>query len=157
MIRIEDSNNSSNLVSKSTMEISHAESGMGSEEGNCGEEVKAESKSDAAEIKVNVIHNHVNLKIQCSRRPGQLLQAIVTLESLRLTVLHLNITSSQASVLYSFNLKVILICILVFFFYNLGLDCSTSPGSNPSCKISQHLSCFFVGFVLFFSGVCWEW
>ncbi|XWS46314.1 hypothetical protein CRYUN_Cryun14cG0054900 [Craigia yunnanensis] len=107
MTRIEESNNSNNLVSKSAMEISQPESGIGSEEGNCGEEVKAESKSGAAEIKVNVIHNHVNLKIQCSRRPGKLLQAIVTLESLRLTVVHLNITSSQASVLYSFNLKVV--------------------------------------------------
>ncbi|XP_022769763.1 transcription factor bHLH67-like [Durio zibethinus] len=102
MRRIEESNNS---VSKSAMEISQPESGIGSEDGNCGEEVHAESKSGAAEIDVNVIHNHVNLKIQCSRRPGQLLQAIVTLESLRLTVLHLNITSTQASVLYSFNLK----------------------------------------------------
>ncbi|KAL4361721.1 hypothetical protein GQ457_04G030180 [Hibiscus cannabinus] len=72
---------------------------------NLGEEVKAESKSGAAEIEVNVIHDYVNLKIQCSRRAGQLVHAIVTLESLRLTVLHLNITTSQASVLYSFNLK----------------------------------------------------
>ncbi|KAJ6878457.1 hypothetical protein NC652_032080 [Populus alba x Populus x berolinensis] len=34
-----------------------------------------------------------------------LLRAIVALEDLGLTVLHLNITSSQATVLYSFNLK----------------------------------------------------
>ncbi|XP_022759624.1 transcription factor bHLH67-like [Durio zibethinus] len=105
MRRVEERNNSNNSVSKSAMEISQEESGIGSEDGNYGEEVKAESKSGAAEIEVNVIHNHVNLKIHCSRSPGQLLQAIVTLESLRLTVLHLNITSSQASVLYSFNLK----------------------------------------------------
>ncbi|XWS35962.1 hypothetical protein CRYUN_Cryun20dG0041700 [Craigia yunnanensis] len=103
--RIEESNNSNNLVSKFAMEISQPGSGIGSEDGNCGEGVKAESESGAAEIEVNVIHNHVNLKIQCSRRPGQLLQAIVTLESLRFTNLHINITSSQASVLYSFNLK----------------------------------------------------
>ncbi|XP_039007745.1 transcription factor bHLH70-like [Hibiscus syriacus] len=70
-----------------------------------GDEVNAESKSGAAEIEVNVINSHVNLKIQCSRRVGQVVQAIVTLESFRLTVLHLNVTSSQASVLYSFNLK----------------------------------------------------
>ncbi|XWS31970.1 hypothetical protein CRYUN_Cryun23aG0120500 [Craigia yunnanensis] len=117
MRRIEESNNCNNSVSKSAMGISQPESGIGSEDGNCGEEVKAENKSCAAEIEVNVIHNHVNLKIQCSRRPGQLLQAIVTLESLRLTVLHLNITALQASVIYSFNLKVILICFLAFFFF----------------------------------------
>ncbi|OMP11777.1 hypothetical protein CCACVL1_00274 [Corchorus capsularis] len=103
MRRIEENGNS-------IMEIPQLESGIGSEDGNCREErLKAESKSSGGgteiEVNVNVIHNHVNLKIQCPRRGGQLLQAIVTLESLRLTVLHLNITSSQASVLYSFNLK----------------------------------------------------
>ncbi|KAE7999280.1 hypothetical protein FH972_003729 [Carpinus fangiana] len=79
---------------------------IGSEEGNYGEEVKAENKSDVAEIEVTVIQTHVNLKIQCRRRPGLLLKAIVALEDLRLTVLHLNITSSDSSVLYSFNLKI---------------------------------------------------
>jgi hypothetical protein len=81
--------------------------GIGSEEGNYGEEVKAENKSEVAEIEVTVIQTHVNLKIQCQRRPGLLLKAIVALEDLRLTVLHLNITSSDSSVLYSFNLKVL--------------------------------------------------
>ncbi|KAK8588115.1 hypothetical protein V6N13_087063 [Hibiscus sabdariffa] len=94
MRKFEESNIiSDNLVSKSAMEPDYVE------------EIKAESKSGAAEIDVNVIHNHVNLKIQCPRRAGQLVQAIVTLESLGLTVLHLNITTSQASALYSFNLK----------------------------------------------------
>ncbi|KAE8721510.1 Transcription factor bHLH57 [Hibiscus syriacus] len=78
---------------------------MSKDDDNLGHAIKAESKSGAAEVEVNVIHNHVNLKVQCPRRAGQLVQAIVTLESLRLTVLHLNITTSQASILYSFNLK----------------------------------------------------
>ena len=70
----------------------------------------AENKSPAAaDIEVTVIQTHVNLKIQCPRRPGQLLKAIVALEDLSLTVLHLNITSLQSSILYSFNLKVIII------------------------------------------------
>ncbi|KAI4355321.1 hypothetical protein L6164_004105 [Bauhinia variegata] len=76
------------------------------EEGNRGDEVKAENKSETADIEVTVIQNHVNMKIQCQRRPGQLLKAIVALEDLRLTILHLNITSAQGSVLYSFNLKI---------------------------------------------------
>ncbi|KAG8477538.1 hypothetical protein CXB51_030292 [Gossypium anomalum] len=74
--KVEESNNS---MSKPAMEIHQQEYENGSEDGHCGEE--------------------------CSRRAGQLIQAIVTLETLRLTVLHLNITTSQASVLYSFNLK----------------------------------------------------
>lgn len=82
--------------------------------GNLEEKVKAESKTDGAEIEVIVIQSHVNLKIQCPRRPGQLLKAIVALEDLRLTFLHLNISSSQTTVHYSFNLKVFtfLFCIL---------------------------------------------
>ena len=88
---------------------------IGSDEGNCGEEVKAENKSEVAEIEVTVIQTHVNLKIHSQRRPGQLLKAIVALEDLRLTVLHLNITSSESSVLYSFNLKV-LVCLFLFLF-----------------------------------------
>ncbi|KAA3475174.1 transcription factor bHLH67-like isoform X1 [Gossypium australe] len=101
--KVEESNNS---MSKPATEIHQQEYENGSEDGHCREEVKkAESKTGAAEVEVNVIHNHVNLKIQCSRRAGQLIEAIVTLETLRLTVLHLNITTSQASVLYSFNLK----------------------------------------------------
>ncbi|GAV76208.1 HLH domain-containing protein [Cephalotus follicularis] len=73
---------------------------------NLDEEMKAENKSEAAEIQVTVIQNHVNLKIQCQKKHGQLLKAIVALEDLRVTVLHLNITSSQSTVLYSFNLKI---------------------------------------------------
>ncbi|KAG6663758.1 hypothetical protein CIPAW_02G045200 [Carya illinoinensis] len=76
------------------------------EEGHRGEEVKAENKSEEAEIQVTVIQTHVNLKIQCQRKPGQLLKAIVALEELRLTVLHLNITSSESSILYSLSLKI---------------------------------------------------
>ncbi|TKY64160.1 Transcription factor bHLH70 [Spatholobus suberectus] len=90
-----------------------------SEEVNCGDEVKAENKSEAADIKVTLIQTHVNLKIECQRRPGQLIKVIVALEDLRLTILHLNITSSETSVLYSLNLKVLL-CLftsIVFFFF----------------------------------------
>ncbi|CAK8560584.1 unnamed protein product [Lathyrus sativus] len=69
-------------------------------------EVKAENKSEAADIKVTLIQTHVNLKIECKRRCGQLIKVIVALENLRLTILHLNITSFESSVLYSLNLKV---------------------------------------------------
>ncbi|GKV13189.1 hypothetical protein SLEP1_g24240 [Rubroshorea leprosula] len=99
------SNNSTPNSAMAT--ISWPQCGIGSEGSeNYEEEVKgSEHKSGPTKVEVNVIHNHVNLKIQCPRRPGQLLQAIITLEGLRLTVLHLNITSLQASILYSFNLK----------------------------------------------------
>lgn len=76
--------------------------------GRIGEGVCAELKSEVAEIEVTMIQTHVNLKIKCPKRQGLLLKAIVALEDLRLTVLHLNITTSQATatMLYSFNLKI---------------------------------------------------
>lgn len=78
-------------------------------------EVKAENKSEAADIKVTLIQTHVNLKIECKRRCGQLIKVIVALENLRLTILHLNITSFESSVLYSLNLKVLL-CLFILYF-----------------------------------------
>ncbi|KAF9669141.1 hypothetical protein SADUNF_Sadunf14G0077200 [Salix dunnii] len=75
------------------------------EGGTCEEERTVMNKSEATEIEVAAVQNHVNLKIKSQRIPGQLLRAIVALEDLGITVLHLNITSSQATVLYSFNLK----------------------------------------------------
>lgn len=98
---------------ESSIKNSFSNSAMKNPELQCGigkgktfeEEEEEANKFIGTEIKVNVIQNHVNLKIQCLRRSGQLLQAIITMEGLRLTVLHLNITSSQNSVLYSFNLK----------------------------------------------------
>lgn len=85
-------------------EIQAEEEGLSN---NCEEERTAKKKSEAAEIEVAAVQNHVNLKIKCQRSPGQLLTAIVALEELRLTVLHLNINSSQTTLLYSFNLKVV--------------------------------------------------
>lgn len=64
-----------------------------------------EDGEDAAEVETMVIQNHVNLKVRCKRRQGQILRAIVSLEELKLSVLHLNITSSMDIVFYSFNLK----------------------------------------------------
>ncbi|ESQ43879.1 hypothetical protein EUTSA_v10006045mg [Eutrema salsugineum] len=61
---------------------------------------------DQTKIEATVIQNHVSLKVQCAKEQGHLLKGIISLEKLRLTVLHLNITSSSnLSVSYSFNLK----------------------------------------------------
>ncbi|XP_058105047.1 transcription factor bHLH57-like [Magnolia sinica] len=69
-------------------------------------EFSAENKSAVADIEVTVIQTHVNLKILSRRRPGQLVKAIAALEELYLDILHLNVTSLESSVLYSFNLKI---------------------------------------------------
>lgn len=96
-----------------------------------GVEVTAENKSEAADIEVTVIQTHVNLKIQCPRRPGQLLKAIIALEDLRLTILHLNITTSQSTVLYSFNLKVLFIFLFLIKYLSLLVNHSDFESSNP--------------------------
>jgi len=93
------------------------------EEGNHHhEETSAENRSSLGNIEVVVIQNHVNLKVQCQRRPGQLLKAIVALEDLRLSVLHLNITSLHSFVFYSFNLKVHLISPLLIINFLVYVD-----------------------------------
>ena len=97
---------------------------------NTNEEFSAERKSALADIEVVVIQNHVNLKIKCERRHGQLLKAIVAFEELRLNVLHLNITSLHNLVHYSFNLKVLHFFIshfsIFFIIFNLFLSYSES-------------------------------
>lgn len=105
---VDGCDNAPPLVDGDKTNFSNEFSVSSSQSGNCPEEMKAEQKSETAEIEVIVIQNHVNLKIQCLRRPSQLLKAIVALEDLRFTILHLNITSSESTVLYSFNLKVVL-------------------------------------------------
>ncbi|KAL6005813.1 hypothetical protein ACLOJK_006386 [Asimina triloba] len=70
-----------------------------------GSEFTAENKTAVADVEVTVIQTHVNLKVLSRRRPGQLVKAIAALEELSLAILHLNVTSLESSVLYSFNLK----------------------------------------------------
>ncbi|CAH2072102.1 unnamed protein product [Thlaspi arvense] len=61
---------------------------------------------ETAEVEATVIQNHVSLKVRCKRGKGQILRAIVSIEDLNLSVLHLTISSSFDFVLYSFNLKI---------------------------------------------------
>lgn len=93
-------------ISSNGLFTPQAECNIQRDSGNSEEEAKVKRKSEAAVIEVTAIQNHVKLKIQCERRTGQLVRAIAALEDLRLLVLELNITSSETSVLYSFNLKV---------------------------------------------------
>ncbi|KAK8940929.1 Transcription factor bHLH96 [Platanthera zijinensis] len=62
--------------------------------------------SSFADIEVTMVESHASLKLLCRRRPKQLLRVVVGLQNLRLTALHLNVTSFDGMVLYSFNLKV---------------------------------------------------
>ncbi|CAN7012910.1 unnamed protein product, partial [Brassica oleracea var. botrytis] len=66
-----------------------------------------EDETRVPSIETTVVQNHVNLKVVCRKRQGELIRGIISLEKLRLTVLHLNIsTLSRFYVSCCFNLKV---------------------------------------------------
>lgn len=77
-------------------------------EGGIQEEV-AESKSCLADVEVKLLGFDAMIKILSRRRPGQLIKAIAALEDMQLNILHTNITTIEQTVLYSFNVKVLLI------------------------------------------------
>lgn len=59
-----------------------------------------------ADIEVIMVESHANIKIRSQKRPKQLLKLVKGLQSLRLTILHLNVTTSDQIVLYSLSVKV---------------------------------------------------
>ncbi|MED6155399.1 hypothetical protein PIB30_004830 [Stylosanthes scabra] len=60
----------------------------------------------AADIEVTMVDTHANLKILSKKRNGQLMKMVVGLQSLRFTILHLNVTTFHDLVLYSVSVKV---------------------------------------------------
>ncbi|URE25207.1 Helix-loop-helix DNA-binding domain [Musa troglodytarum] len=70
-----------------------------------GEEAQLEDGT-GVDVEATVVQGHVNLKVAAQRRRGQLVRAIAAMEELRLSVLHLNVTSLEpSSILYSLSLK----------------------------------------------------
>ncbi|XVE62964.1 hypothetical protein DITRI_Ditri06bG0161600 [Diplodiscus trichospermus] len=68
-------------------------------------ESMVETQSPIADIEVTMAESHANLKIRSKRRPTQFLKVVSGLYSLRLSILHLNVTFYQ-TVLYSLSVKV---------------------------------------------------
>ena len=60
-----------------------------------------------------MVEGHASLKVLARRRPKQLLKLVAGLHQLRIPPLHLNVTTVDAMVLYTFSLKVIYICLFV--------------------------------------------
>lgn len=69
---------------------------------------KYTSKSNAAvaDIEVNLIETHANIRILSRRRVKQISKMVTGLQTLYLTILHLNITTLDHLVLYSISAKV---------------------------------------------------
>ncbi|RDX80193.1 Transcription factor bHLH96 [Mucuna pruriens] len=69
-------------------------------------EQKGEVQSGIADIEVTMVESHANLKIRSKKRPKQLLKIVSSLHGMRLTILHLNVTTAGEIVLYSLSVKV---------------------------------------------------
>lgn len=69
-------------------------------------DVTAARRSSVADIEVTMVESHANIKILSKRRPKQLLKMVAGFQSICLDILHLNITTVDQSVLYSFSVKV---------------------------------------------------
>lgn len=67
----------------------------------------AKKLSAIAEVEVTMAETHANLKILSkSRYPKQLFKMVTEVLSLGLNILHLNVTTFDHAVLYSFSVKV---------------------------------------------------
>ncbi|URE05153.1 Helix-loop-helix DNA-binding domain [Musa troglodytarum] len=65
-----------------------------------------EEDATAVDVEATLVQGHVNLKVAAQRRRGQLVRAMAAMEELRLSILHLNITTLEPpSTLYYINLK----------------------------------------------------
>lgn len=62
--------------------------------------------SAVADVEVTMVEGHASLKVLARRRPKQLLKLVAGLHQLRIPPLHLNVTTVDAMVLYTFSLKV---------------------------------------------------
>lgn len=69
-------------------------------------DVTVARQSSVADIEVRMMESHANIKILSKRRPKQLLKMVAGFQSICLDILHLNITTVDQSVLYSFSVKV---------------------------------------------------
>ncbi|KAL4319698.1 hypothetical protein GQ457_18G007410 [Hibiscus cannabinus] len=68
--------------------------------------MKAGTQSAIADIEVTMVESHVNLRIRSEKRPAQLFKVVSGLNSMRLNILHLNVTTVDQTVLYSLSVKV---------------------------------------------------
>ncbi|KAE9609059.1 hypothetical protein Lal_00020330 [Lupinus albus] len=68
--------------------------------------IMGQKQRGVADIEVTMVDSHANMKILSKKRSGQLMKMVVGLQSLRLGILHLNVTNVDDMVLYSVSVKV---------------------------------------------------
>ncbi|XP_019177205.1 PREDICTED: transcription factor bHLH96-like [Ipomoea nil] len=62
--------------------------------------------STVADVEVALVESHASVKVLSTKQPKQLVKMVKWFQAMRLTVLHLNVTTIDPMVLYSFSLKV---------------------------------------------------
>lgn len=80
---------------------------------------KGEVQPGIADIEVTMVESHANLKIRSKKRPKQLLKIVSSLHGMRLTILHLNVTTTGEIVLYSLSVKVCVTLLLGSLLHNI--------------------------------------
>ncbi|XP_057973444.1 transcription factor bHLH94-like [Malania oleifera] len=70
-----------------------------------GSPTGGDNRWGAADIEVTMVESHANIKIRSKRRPKQLLKMVAGFHTLRLSVLHLNVTTLDQMVLYSISVR----------------------------------------------------
>ncbi|KAJ4750496.1 Basic helix-loop-helix (BHLH) DNA-binding superfamily [Rhynchospora pubera] len=73
---------------------------------NCRNATIVDSKPGLADVEVTMVDSHANLKVVARRRPRQLVKMVAGLQQLQLIPQHVNMTSADDMVMYSFSLKV---------------------------------------------------
>ncbi|CAL0319327.1 unnamed protein product [Lupinus luteus] len=68
--------------------------------------IMGQKQRGVADIEVTMVDSHANMKILSKKRSGQLMKMVVGLQSLRLGILHLNVTVVDDMVLHSVSVKV---------------------------------------------------
>lgn len=86
----------------STRATSHSSSSSNNNVGSPEKESMA-----VADIEVTMVDSHANLKILSKKCPRRLLKMVAGFQALRLTILHLNVTTVDQMVLYTVSVKVI--------------------------------------------------
>ncbi|KAE8726465.1 Transcription factor MUTE [Hibiscus syriacus] len=92
-------------------------------------EIGACCNSPLADVEARISGSNVVLKIVCRRIPGQIIKIISVLERFSFEVLHLNISSMEDTVLYSFVVKIGLECQLSL--EELAVEVQQSFFSDP--------------------------
>ncbi|KAK8642746.1 hypothetical protein V6N13_012079 [Hibiscus sabdariffa] len=88
---------------RATSQCNNSPSSMAADQPMAAAAASAESVAD---IEVTMVETHANLKILSKKRPGQLLKLVAGLQSLSLTILHLNVSTVDEMALYSVSVKV---------------------------------------------------